>query len=110
MTILGKHENVTAPSFNIGGWYDIFLKDTLDNFKIMREQGSTPEARQSKLLIGPWTHSGYSNPIGELNFGYASSAAFIDLQIDLTACRYAGLITGSRVSIQVCCVKPPSNS
>ena len=85
MTILGKHENVTAPSFNIGGWYDIFLKDTLDNFKIMREQGSTPEARQSKLLIGPWTHSGYSNPIGELNFGYASSAAFIDLQIDLTS-------------------------
>lgn len=85
MTILGKHENATAPSFNIGGWYDIFLKDTINNFKIMREQGSTPEARQSKLLIGPWTHSGYSNPIGELNFGFASSAAFIDLQIDLVS-------------------------
>jgi uncharacterized protein len=83
MTILGKHENVTAPSFNIGGWYDIFLKDTVNNFKIMREQGSTPEARQSKLLIGPWTHSGYSNPVGELNFGFASSSAYIDLQIDL---------------------------
>ncbi len=85
MTILGKHENVTAPSFNIGGWYDIFLKDTINNFKIMREQGGTPEARQSKLLIGPWTHTGYSNPVGELNFGFASSAAFIDLQIDLVS-------------------------
>ncbi|GAC1484404.1 MAG: hypothetical protein NVS2B12_39280 [Ktedonobacteraceae bacterium] len=84
-TIVGKHENVTVPTFNIGGWYDIFLKDTLSNFKIMREQGSTAEARQSKLLIGPWTHSSYTNPIGELNFGFASSSAFIDLQIDLTS-------------------------
>jgi putative CocE/NonD family hydrolase len=85
MTILGQHEQVTVPTLNIGGWYDIFLKDTLSNFKIMREHGSSPEARQSKLLIGPWTHSGYTNPIGELNFGFASSAAFIDLQIDLVS-------------------------
>src|SRR5437588_11875176 len=51
----------------------------------MREQGSTPEVCQSKLLIGPGPHSGYSTPIGELNFGFASSAAYIDLQIDLTS-------------------------
>src|SRR6202035_3197412 len=51
LTILGKHENVTVPTFNIGGWYDIFLRDTLSNFNIMREQGSTAQARQSKLLI-----------------------------------------------------------
>ncbi len=59
------------------------VKSMTINFTIMREQGSTPEARQSKLLIGPWTHSGYSNPVGELNFGFASSSAYIDLQIDL---------------------------
>ncbi len=82
LTILGKHEQVKAPTFNIGGWYDIFLKDTIENFRIMRQQGSTPEARQSKLLIGPWTHSGTSNPIGEMNFGFASTAALIDLKID----------------------------
>jgi len=82
MTILGKHENVSVPTLNAGGWYDIFLKDTIENFKIMRERGSTPEARQSKLLIGPWSHGSATNPIGEVNFGFASSAAFIDLQID----------------------------
>ncbi len=48
----------------------------------MRQHGSTPEARQSKLLIGPWTHGGFMNPIGELNFGFGASAAFINLQID----------------------------
>src|SRR5581483_6961581 len=83
LTIMGKHEHVTAPTFNIGGWYDIFLQDTIDNFKMMRTQGSTPEARQSKLLIGPWTHGGFTNPVGELNFGMGATAALIDLQIDL---------------------------
>ena len=85
MTILGKHENVTVPTFNAGGWYDIFLQDTIQNFTIMRQHGSTPEARQSKLLIGPWTHAGVTNPIGDLNFGFGSSAAFIDLQIDFVS-------------------------
>jgi len=82
LTILGRHEQVTVPTFNVGGWYDIFLPDTLSNFKIMREQGSTPEARQSKLLIGPWYHGGMMNPIGEVNFGFAATAALIDMQID----------------------------
>ncbi len=82
MTILGKHENVTVPSLNVGGWYDIFLQDTIRNFNEMREHGATAEARQSKLLIGPWAHGVVTNPIGEMNFGFASSAALIDLQID----------------------------
>ena len=82
LTILGKHENVTVPTFNVGGWYDIFLRDTISNFNTMRQHGSTPEARQSKLLIGPWTHGTYTNPVGEFNFGFGASAAFIDLQID----------------------------
>lgn len=85
MTIVGRHENVTVPTLNWGGWYDIFLQDTINNFNTMREQGSTPAARQSKLIIGPWTHGGLLNPIGEMNFGFGSSAAFIDLQMDFVS-------------------------
>ncbi|HLL78918.1 MAG TPA: CocE/NonD family hydrolase, partial [Ktedonobacteraceae bacterium] len=83
MTIVGKHEEVTVPTFNVGGWYDIFLQDTISNFTTMREHGATPEARQSKLLIGPWSHGGFTNPVGELNFGFGASAAFIDLSMDI---------------------------
>lgn len=85
MHIVGKHENVTVPSLNAGGWYDIFLQDTINNFTTMREQGSTPEVRQSKLLIGPWSHGNTMNAVGEINFGFGSSAAFIDLQIDFVS-------------------------
>jgi putative CocE/NonD family hydrolase len=85
MTLQGKRENVTVPTFNLAGWYDIFLQDTIDNFTFMRNHGSTPEARQSKLLIGPWAHGAMINPVGDLNFGFGSSAAFINLQIDLVS-------------------------
>ncbi|GCE27364.1 X-Pro dipeptidyl-peptidase [Dictyobacter alpinus] len=83
MTILGKHEQVTVPTFNIGGWYDIFLHDTLENFRIMRQEGTTEAARQSKLLIGPWIHGGNTNPVGEKNFGFASTPGLINLQSDI---------------------------
>ena len=81
--IAGKQESVIVPTLNVGGWYDIFLQDTIDSYKFMRERGSTQQARQSKLLIGPWAHGAFTNPIGEMNFGFGSSAAFIGLQIDL---------------------------
>ena len=44
----------------------------------MRAQG-TP----TKLLIGPWTHGRYANPVGELSFGFGSQLGFIDLRTDL---------------------------
>jgi len=85
LAIFQQQEQVTVPALNVAGWYDIFLLDTITNFKVLRENGSTPEARQSKLIIGPWTHGAFSNPVGELNFGFGSTAAFIDLQIDLVS-------------------------
>ena len=79
LTVAGKHERVQVPSFNIGGWFDIFLSDTIANFAAMRRQG-----RPSKLLIGPWSHTNYRSPVGELDFGFASQASFINLQTDMT--------------------------
>ncbi len=83
ITMRGKQQSVTVPSFNVSGWYDVFLQDTLDNFSQTHQHGSTPEARQSKLLVGPWSHGNFSNPIGDINFGFAASAALINLQSDL---------------------------
>jgi putative CocE/NonD family hydrolase len=72
-----RHDQVEVPSLNAGGWYDIFLQGTIDNFNQMRRRGVP-----TKLLVGPWTHSASSNPVGELNFGFGSQAAFIDLRYD----------------------------
>jgi len=77
LTILGKHDQVQTPTLNVGGWYDIFLAGTITNFQAMRAQG-----KPAKLLIGPWTHGGTSNPIGERNFGFGAQAGLIDLRMD----------------------------
>ena len=78
VTILGKHDRVQTPTLNVGGWYDIFLADTIANFCAMRALG-----RPARLLIGPWSHGSQRNPVGELTFGFGSQAAFINLQMDL---------------------------
>jgi putative CocE/NonD family hydrolase len=78
VTILGKHELVDVPTFNVGGWYDIFLADTIRNFQEMRRLG-----RPSKLLIGPWTHGAGRMPVGELDFGFGAQQSLIGLQMDL---------------------------
>jgi uncharacterized protein len=77
VTIADKHERAKVPSLNTGGWFDIFLGDTLDNFTAMRRLGLP-----TKLLIGPWTHGSFRPPVGELNFGYGSQLGFMNLQID----------------------------
>jgi len=65
LTVLGKHEQVQTPTLNIGGWYDIFLGDTIANFQAMRSQG-----KPTRLLIGPWTHTSQGSSIGERSFGF----------------------------------------
>jgi putative CocE/NonD family hydrolase len=76
-TISGRHRDACVPSLNSGGWYDIFLQDTIANYTAMRELGLP-----AKLLIGPWSHGAQRNPVGELTFGFGSQAALIDLQVD----------------------------
>ncbi|HVA89826.1 MAG TPA: CocE/NonD family hydrolase [Chloroflexota bacterium] len=76
--IVGKHAGVQVPTFNIGGWYDIFLAGTIANYTAMRSQG-----KPAKLLIGPWTHGLGGNPVGEINFGMGAQGSFLDLRTDL---------------------------
>jgi hypothetical protein len=57
LSIDAGYANVQVPAFNIGGWYDIFLGGTLENFCAMRREGATESARaRTRLLVGPWAH------------------------------------------------------
>ncbi|MFC7359343.1 CocE/NonD family hydrolase [Nocardioides astragali] len=63
--------SVEVPVLNMGGWFDVFLQGTIDNFV-----HGGPEDR---LVIGPWNHMSSSPQQGELNFGTAGSGAGVDL-------------------------------
>jgi putative CocE/NonD family hydrolase len=73
-----KWGEIAAPAFNMGGWYDLYSKATFVNFNGLRQHGRTPEARQSKLIIGPWPHAlSASTRCGGVDFGAGS---MVDLE------------------------------
>ena len=76
-----SHSDITVPSLNMGGWYDVFLGGTIGNYVGMRQNGATEAARSGqRLLLGPWIHG--STPVdvsGEFHFGTRSSSAVMDL-------------------------------
>lgn len=65
--VAGSHEAVTVPSFHTAGWYDLFLQGTLDSYQAMARSGS-----DARLIVGPWTHLSFADPIGERGFGLAA--------------------------------------
>ncbi len=83
-SVYENYDKVKVPAYNVGGWYDLFCQGTVQNFSALRANGSTPEARQAKLLMGPWSHLGYTGVIGEMDFGFTANLALINLQTDLT--------------------------
>jgi uncharacterized protein len=78
--IEAHHERINVPVFNIGGWYDIFLRGTLRNFTGMRSGGATPQARSGqRLLVGPWAHGlPRANMAGEVDYGFRSAPLSIE--------------------------------
>jgi uncharacterized protein len=85
LSVSANYHKIKVPAFNIGGWYDIFAEGTLQNFTSLRQEGATAEARQAKLLMGPWSHVNYTNTVGEIDFGFGANMGFINVQADLTA-------------------------
>ena len=54
------------PMLHIGGWYDIYLRGTIENFHKLTELKKQPE----RLIIGPWTHHGNIRCYaGDVDFG-----------------------------------------
>jgi putative CocE/NonD family hydrolase len=74
-----NYTKVQVPAYNIGGWYDLFLSGTLENFARMRREAGTEAARAgTRLLIGPWSHGVFSGTFSEASFGAFSGQEAID--------------------------------
>ncbi len=73
------YEQVAVPVLNIGGWYDIFLPGTLRSYRRLRQAGTSAAARQSGLIIGPWSHGVWHGSFPEHDFGILASVDSFDL-------------------------------
>ncbi|MDX1384984.1 MAG: CocE/NonD family hydrolase, partial [Thermoanaerobaculia bacterium] len=60
-----QRHRVDIPIYHVGGWYDLFLNGTLNNFRFLQEWGAPGARGRQKVLIGPFGHSSLS---GELEY------------------------------------------
>lgn len=63
-----------VPGMHVGGWFDLFLGGTLDNYRVIAQQAETVQAQANQhLVVGPWTHTDQTGTAGELFFPNGSA-------------------------------------
>ena len=63
------------PMYQIGGWYDIFLAGTFENYVGLSRLKASPQ----RLLVGPWVHHGDTlSSAGDVSFGSAAAIPDFD--------------------------------
>jgi len=67
-----QYDQIQIPVLQVGGWYDVFLKGTLDDYKGVRDQAAPLARQRQRLLIGPLDHDyipATTHRIGRLDVG-----------------------------------------
>mgnify|MGYP001272984029 CR=1 FL=1 len=77
-----RYDTIEVPALHLGGWYDVFVDGTIENFRGVRERGATAEAREGqRLVVEPWYHMPWSRYVGELDFGPNAANRIDELQL-----------------------------
>ncbi len=77
-----EFSKVTIPILNIGGWYDIFSKATIDLVDQVRDSSESKLARRNQFVVmGPWAHGPGVRKVGQLDFGEAAQLDLGQLQL-----------------------------
>jgi uncharacterized protein len=69
-----------VPSLNVGGWYDIFIEGTIENYQRNASAATQGNGRSPhQLVIGPWSHSIHGGTFPEHDFGLRGGFEYLDL-------------------------------
>jgi putative CocE/NonD family hydrolase len=68
-----RWDQIKVPALHIGGWYDIFISQTMRDFSGMLREGNPAQ----KVIIGPWLHGSFESLVGQVDFGIQSSAVLL---------------------------------
>jgi putative CocE/NonD family hydrolase len=75
-----RYGRVEVPALNIGGWYDLFLGGTLENYSRMRREAGSERARDgTRLIVGPWAHGSTYGEFPDNHFEVFGSEQKVDL-------------------------------
>lgn len=67
-----RFDRMNVPAVHVGGWFDLFLQGTIDQFTGRQHHGAPGSKGTQKLVIGPWQHAIGKMPAGQLTFPNAT--------------------------------------
>ena len=65
------------PMLHIGGWFDTFMRGTLQLYQAMTARSAYPQY----LVVGPWAHLPWGRKVGALDLGVAANSPCDRLQV-----------------------------
>jgi putative CocE/NonD family hydrolase len=78
ISIADRYDRIKVPALHIAGWFDLFLRGTVTNYRGMSAAGGDANTRQH-LIIGPWAHAVPHDALGEVYFSADAAAAALDM-------------------------------
>jgi uncharacterized protein len=70
LDISQRFDRIRVPALHISGWYDTYLKGSIDGFLALTLRAGGPVARNNQFLIaGPWQHIPWGDRAGGAEFG-----------------------------------------
>jgi putative CocE/NonD family hydrolase len=84
LSLTDRLPELELPALHVVGYYDFFSRESVDNFKVMRERAHNPQTRQQqRLVLGPWDHGTVGKSVvAEVDFGPEAIVDPAALQLD----------------------------
>ncbi len=70
-------DQVNIPMLHVGGWFDPYLRGTLNLYQAMAKQCTQPQ----HLVVGPWAHLPWGRKLGAVDYGAEAQNPIDELQI-----------------------------
>ena len=70
-------QDVDLPMLHIGGWFDPYLRGTLNLYREMANRSTYPQY----LIVAPWAHLPWGRKLGMIDYGVEAENCIDELQI-----------------------------
>lgn len=98
-------ESVDLPMLHIGGWFDTYLRGTIQLYRAMSTRSQFPQ----HLWVGPWAHLPWGRRTGALDYGKEANSPIDRLQIRWFDQFFKGKDTGLLNEPSVCLFEMGTN-
>ncbi|MDJ0715221.1 MAG: CocE/NonD family hydrolase [Prochloraceae cyanobacterium] len=98
-------QDVDLPVLHVGGWFDPYLRGTLNLYKHMEANSKLPQ----HLIVGPWAHLPWGRKVGAKDYGSEATSPVDRIQLRWFDRFLKGKDTGITEEKPVCLFEMGSN-